>query len=307
MGTQYRVKWVAGGSAVDPVRLQQQVDQKLVWINSIMSTYIDDSELSLVNQGPVNEWITVTAPLFEVLRLSQEISIQSSGAFDITVGPLVNRWGFGPDEIQQKLPSEQEIATLRERVGYRHLELDSGIDNFRLKKHADIYLDLSAIAKGYATDVLAELLFDQGIQNFLIEIGGELRLAGLNADGEDWRIGVEQPTLLHQGAVAAVQVTDAGVATSGDYRNYYEVDGVRFSHTINPATGRPITHALVSVTVIAASGALADAYATAINVKGPEQGYQFALEKQLAAYFIIRDGDAFGLKYTPQFEHYLKP
>ncbi len=304
MGTTYSVKVVLE-EGVDlegeKAKLQKNLDLVLAAVNQQMSTYISNSELSRINKSDVGQKVSVSEPLAEILRISLEVYRTSSGAFDVTVGPLVNIWGFGPDEVDQA-PSAEAIAKARSVVGMYYLLVD---EDSNLTKHKDIYIDLSAIAKGYATDVMAKLLDDSGYPNYMVEIGGELKIKGHNPKGKPWTIGVEKPTLKRSGAVQGVRGNDVAIATSGDYRNYYEKDGERVSHTIDPNTGRPIDHSLASVTVITKSGAYADAYATALNVLGPEKGLALANELDLAAYFIIRDKDAFRVEYTDQFKLYM--
>ncbi len=302
MGTSYTVKVVTFDKQTVPENMQQKIDSTLVDFNLIMSTYIKDSELSRLNRAPENAWVSVGPALYYLLDMSKQLSELTDGAFDVTVGPLVNLWGFGPDEASMTEPDEKVLAVTRERVGHHLFELD--YDKSSINRKADIYIDLSAIAKGYGTDVLAGLLEKHHFNNFMIEIGGELFLKGHNAQGEWWTIGVEKPTLGHEGAVQAISVSNAGVATSGDYRNYHEINGKRYSHTINPDTGKPIEHNLASVTVIAPSGAEADALATALNVMGPEKGYNFAVKNGLAVYMLIHEGGAFTNKFTPEFEKY---
>lgn len=303
MGTTYHVKLIAHEATASSEILQQQVDATLAAINQSMSTYIEDSELSRLNRAPVDTWVEVSQPLLEVLLISRDVSDASGGAFDITAGPLVNLWGFGPQKGRDEVPDEQAIQQTMERVGYNLLEIDA--KQQRVRKLKDIYLDLSAVAKGYAADVVAEQLRLQGFNNTMVEIGGELRLSGLNAQAKPWRIGIEKPGLLHEGALQAVDIRDAGMATSGDYRNYFELDGERYSHLIDPSNGRPARHLLASVTVITDSGARADAYATALHVLGPDRGYDLARQLKLAAFFIVREEEGFSVKYTPEFKRYL--
>ena len=300
MGTTYHIKAIANyRTIISEPALQIQIDKKLEEFNEVMSTYIADSELSLLNKAPSGEWHVLSGWLYKVIALSQKVGDQSQGAFDITVGPLVNLWGFGPEERQGE-PTTEQIEEARKRIGFKLIELKP--ESRELLKNADLYIDLSAVAKGYATDVLAEQLKEFGFTDFMIEIGGEIYVSGKNPNGTPWIIGVEKPTLGRSGAAQAVSVSGAGIATSGDYRNYYEVDGKRVSHTIDPVTARPIEHSLASVTVVASTGGLADAYATALNVMGPEKGLEFALQNKLAAYFIVREGEAFNVKFTPEFE-----
>lgn len=303
MGTTYHITAVAPESlSVSEGALQMEVDKSLENFNQIMSTYIPDSELSMLNQEPVGNPRVVSSKLFDILKLSRKISEFTGGSFDVTVGPLVNLWGFGPEERDAKAPSDEMIAKAMIGLGYDHVVLDAA--HRQVTRSADIYIDLSAIAKGYGADEVAELLRKHGIENYMVEVGGELALAGHNPSNVPWRIGIEQPTVVNTGVSQAIAIGVGGVATSGDYRNYFEVDGKRFSHTIDPKTGKPITHTLASITIVAPTSAEADALATAINVMGPEAGYTFAVKKGLAAYFIIRHGDGFVTKSTPEFEQY---
>lgn len=305
MGTTYNIKIVVGSNQTVPENFGEEIDLALKNFNQIMSTYIPDSELSKINQAPRDGWLTVSSSLYHLLDMSQQISKKSDGAFDVTVGPLVNLWGFGPTKRERQVPSEAELAEARARVGYQFIQLSS--QRRAVNKSADVYIDLSAIAKGYGTDVIAGLLKDRGFTNFMVEIGGELNLQGYNVEDKLWRIGVEKPTLGHEGAVQAISIYNAGVATSGDYRNYMEVDGKRFSHTIDPATGEPISHNLASVTVVAPTGAEADALATAINVMGPEKGMAYAERYNLAIYMIVRNDEGFHSIHSQAFERYLEP
>ena len=188
------------------------------------------------------------------------------------------------------------------RTGYEKLEYR--LDPPALRKlHPELTIDLSALAKGYGVDVLAEYLEEVGVQDYMVEIGGEIRARGTNPDGQVWRIGIEKPEPGGQRSVyEALPLEDLGMATSGDYRNYYELDGERLSHTIDPRTGRPITHKLASVTVLHEECAFADAYATALNVLGPERGYELAVSLKLPALFIVRVDDRFEEKATPAFQ-----
>jgi len=300
MGTTYTVKWVAASDSdlVEP----KAISQVLLDINQAMSTYIDDSELSLINQLPVGSSVDLSPELLFILNKSQQISMRSSGAFDITVGPLVNLWGFGPDGRIIKAPDNEEITAVKDRVGYNYLELNGK----SLTKNRDSYIDLSAIAKGHGVDALANLLESVGIESYLVEIGGELRAKGLKPDGSQWKIAIESPAAGFERSVQKIiAVKNVGIATSGDYRNYFEEDGVRFSHTIDPATGKPITHKLASVTVLMPTCAEADAYATALLVMGEEKAYDFAIEHGIEAFMIIKTAEGFAEQMTPGFKQYL--
>ncbi len=304
MGTQYNIKIVGDKleGSVEREELSQLITQSLDEINQSMSTYITDSELSLFNLSPEQKWFSVSPMLCDVLLAAQDVSIKSQGAFDVTVGPLVNMWGFGPSKTQN-LPSKEQIERTLAQVGYEALELDCA--SGRIKKHKAIYVDLSAIAKGYAADFVAQKLVQAGILNAMVEIGGELRVKGKNANQVNWQIAIEKPALIRGSAMQVLSVSEVGVATSGEYRNYYERDGRRVSHTVDPKTGEPISHKLASVTVVASTSGLADAWATALNVLGPERGFALAEQHQLAAFFILRAEDDFVVNYTPRFEDYM--
>lgn len=292
MGTSYHITLVAEAGesfGFEQAELQKTIDDELEIINQVMSTYIDDSELMQFNRAPVDEWVQLSEPLMEVLNIGEDVSQRSEGAFDVTVGPLVNLWGFGPEMRPEVVPTDDQLAEALALTGHDKLQLDVT----RARRTAPIFVDLSAVGKGYGVDWIAKVLHGRGFKNFMVEIGGEVRVAGVSPRGAPWRIAVEQPSALGGSARLAIELDNKSVATSGDYRNYYEVDGTRYSHTIDPATGRPITHNLASVTVIADTAAHADAWATALNVLGPEKGLALANAEQLAVYMIVKENDGF--------------
>jgi len=231
------------------------------------------------------------------------VSEMTDGAYDVTVGPLVNLWGFGPQDTHDKIPARGAIESARARTGYHNLELRQTPAAIR-KRLPGLYVDLSSIAKGYAVDRVARLLEGQGIENYLVEIGGELRGKGHNERGTAWRIGIERPSANDRAVYKALKLDRSGLATSGDYRNYFEHDGQRYSHIINPLTGQPVSHKLASVTVIAASAMRADALATALMVLGPQDGYALAEHEGIAAFFIVKVGKGFTNKASPAFMQY---
>jgi len=214
----------------------------------------------------------------------------SGGAFDITVGPLVNLWGFGAAGIAQQPPGQADIDEALQTTGFEQLQTDCGKPALR-KRLAKLHVDLSAYAKGYAVDRLATLLDEAGIADYLVEIGGEMRMRGSNASRQKWAIAIETPSRAGRTVQTIIHLTDAAVATSGDYRNYFEYDGAVFSHTIDPQSGYPVTHEAASVTVIADNAAFADGVATALLVLGPKAGMELAEREQIAAYFLLRMGD----------------
>ena len=302
MGTMYEVTVVESPVAPDAgEHLGQLIDDQLSGIDSAMSTYDPESELSRFNRSLSTEWFPVSGDTFRVFQHAREISELSGGAFDVTVGSLVEAWGFGPSGQADAIPSDDEIERLLGSVGYQRIELDETIPAIR-KTSPAVSTDLSAIAKGYAVDRVAELLDREGHESYLVEIGGEVRARGRHPDGRPWRVGIERPgdgpTVVRQ----IVTLTDAALATSGDYRNYFQRDGVRFSHTIDPRTGRPVTHGLASVSVIDPLCVRADAVATALEVLGPEDGYALAVERDWAVLLMIRQADGdFHEQMSPAF------
>ncbi|MGI9261323.1 MAG: FAD:protein FMN transferase [Woeseiaceae bacterium] len=301
MGTSFSIKLVAPEDDFDKALLAERVHAILNRVNSRMSTWQSDSELSLFNANASTDWIDTSAEFCGVLESALAISNHTAGAFDITVGPFVNLWGFGPDEnVTPEPPSDELITGAGKRVGYRKLQTDCGIPAVR-KSQEDVYIDLSAIAKGYAVDQIANELDERGLANYLIEIGGELRMRGHNASDANWAIAIEKPADLERAVQLIVNLTNQAMATSGDYRNFFEFRGERFSHTIDSRTGRPVTHRGAAVTVISKSAAEADALATALLVLGPEAGYAFAEKERIAAYFLLRDESRIEEKMTSTF------
>jgi thiamine biosynthesis lipoprotein len=305
MGTSYAIKIaLEPGTSFEREKVESEIDSLLQAINMQMSTYIEESELSTLNNYEKDDWLEVSGELLTVIEQSRKISEMTDGAFDITVGPLVNLWGFGPEETGRIVPNMTEIQRRMRFVGYRKLSLRGTPPSIK-KERPELYCDLSAIAKGYGVDRVAELLDDLGFYNYLVEIGGEVRAKGLNHLHKNWRIGVSAPDetwSIHK----VVSVSNTSLATSGDYRNYYEEYGVRYSHTIDPRTGGPVTHDLASVTVIHPSCMIADGWATALTVLGPDQGYELALERELAVYMLVKAKKNFLEKMTPEFEKILK-
>ena len=299
MGTQFNVKLTAAD--VDVANLQKEIEDSLAHVELMMSTYMPDSEISRFNASMTTDWHEVSKEFCVNVVNAQALSILTDGAFDITVGPLVNLWGFGPGDIIVEPPADEEISSAMAAVGYGNLHADCARPALR-KDIAELYLDMSAFGKGLAVDRIADWLDDAGMNNYLVEVGGELRLAGHNADGDKWAIGIEVPLADQRRPHTVVQLTDTAVATSGDYRNFFEADGILFSHTIDTRTGRPVTHSLASVTVIDDRGYRADALATALLVMGPEKGMELATREHLAVLFLLRDADGIDERATPAFE-----
>jgi thiamine biosynthesis lipoprotein len=301
LGTTFNVTIVGPPESLDTDSLEVDIVATLTRIDLLASTWRDDSELSALNANTSIDWILVSPALCAALESTRDISDATNGAFDVTVGPLVNLWGFGPGGNVTTPPSDAEIDAARRRVGYGQLEIDCDARLVR-KDHGAIYVDLSGWAKGHAVDELAVLLDARGFGNYLVEIGGELRVRGHNSERRNWAIAVEAPSTSERVPHAIVRVTDTSVATSGDYRNYFEHDGTHYSHTIDPRTGRPVRHDLAAVTVVHPSAAYADAMATALLVLGPVRGPALATELGIAGYFLVRNGTNIEEMTTPQFD-----
>ena len=306
MGTTYSVT-VAGEPLADEATedLHDTISQRLSSLDAMMSTYDPASEVSRFNASTSNDWFPVSPDTATVFQYAREVSEATAGAFDVTVGPLVDLWGFGPSGPSASPPSDDSIARLLTTIGFAKIDVDAARPAIR-KSTPDVHSDLSGVAKGYAVDQVAELLDTAGHSAYLIEIGGEVRARGHRASGEPWRVGIERPSDGPSSIQRVVELTDAALATSGDYRNYFEQDGVRISHTIDPRTGRPVSHALASVSVIDPLCVRADALATALEVLGPDEAYTLASEEQWAALLIVRDESGrYHERLTPAFSAHI--
>jgi thiamine biosynthesis lipoprotein len=307
MGTQYHISWVTEltteeASMAERARIKRLVDELLVDFNKAMSTYDPTSELSIINKSHSDQWQVISRDLYRVLFMALQVNKRSKGAFDVTVGPLVNLWGFGPDESNDNVPRVVEINERLALVGSSAILLRQQGEISELRLSAQRYIDLSAIAKGDAVDVIGMLLQQQGIDNYLVEVGGEIIANGRKPENAPWRIAIEAPNDDGRSAQIVIPLSNMGIATSGDYRNFFKKDGRRFSHTIDGRTGYPVNHKLASVSVLHRSVALADAWATALTVLGAEAGLALAEEYNLAAYFIVRHEDGFKQYSSSHFE-----
>ena len=304
MGTSWSVVIANPIAIFDQEEIQGKIESVLLEVNQQMSTYDPASEISRFNQFEnLNTWFPVSKLFAATTARALIFSEISNGSFDPTVGPLVNLWGFGPDTSSEELPSDEAIALAMSTVGFSAItvrELGAG-DGSAIRKTAKRYLDLSAIAKGVGVDQVYALLENLGYLNFLVEIGGEVRVKG-DKDGLGWRVAVEKPVKDDRTVERLLSLKDLALATSGDYRNYREIEGVVYSHTVEPSTGRPVVHQLASVTVADTVCAVADGWATTLLVLGPTKGYQLAIEQDLSAMFIERSDDDFVVKKTPKFE-----
>lgn len=301
MGTTYSVLLVDPAVEVSKDRLEARISETLERIENLLSTWRENSELSNFNTNPVSGWIDVSIELCDAIERALEVSRQSNGAFDITVGPLVNLWGFGPHGDVSKPPEDKALLEVMSIVGYEELQTRCDEPAVR-KSNGAVYVDLSGWAKGHAVDEIAVLLDEHQFADYLVEIGGEVRVRGHNAEGLKWAVAIETPSTTSRTPHSVLRVTNTSVATSGDYRNYFDHDGRHYSHTIDARTGRPITHELAAVTVVSESAAYADAMATALLVLGPAEGPRRAEELGLAAFFLIRSETSIDEVTTPHFD-----
>lgn len=307
MGTTYKLQFVDPPANVTTTQIQQDISQLLNRLDrQVFSTYEEQSELSRFNRAPVGQPFRVSSELLEVVMLAQEISELTTGAFDVTVGPLVNLWGFGPATSRQQVPSQQQVQRARARIGMRYLLVNP--EQSSMIRSADIYVDLSGIAKGYVVDQVAVYFDSIGINDYFLEIGGELKIKGLKPGDQFWVPAVERPvdTAPQVFQILNSQGEELALAGSGDYRNYFEIDGVRYSHELDPRTGMPVTHNLAAVYVIALETARADALATAFMVLGYEAGLELARNNDLAVFFIVRTGNELQSHHTEQFDRYIQ-
>ena len=268
--------------------LQEGIDNALKEVDASLSPFNKESVITAINN---NTSIDTNAMFVEVFTLAQEVSKETGGAFDITVAPLVNLWGFGFKNMDNV--SQEKVDSLLPFVGYQKVKLVEGKIQ---KEHPETMLDCSAIAKGYGVDAVGKYLETQGISNYMVEIGGEVRVRGFNPRGELWRVGInkpnDDPASINNDIEQVIQITQLAMATSGNYRNYYEKDGKKYAHTIDPHTGYPVQHSILSSTVLAKDCATADAYATAFMVLGMDEAKK-VLNKhpELMAFFIYSDKD----------------
>lgn len=305
MGT-YFVVTITDPYPGERAALDKEVNALLVRMNQEISTYDPDSLISRFNRGPANEPMVIPATMARIVQQGIDAGHLTKGKLDVTVGPLVNLWGFGPDKRPVKRPSPEQITRARQRVGIDKLSLTRQGDQFLLAKSiSDLYLDLSTLGEGAASDEIAALLERKGVDNYLIEVAGAVRSKGHNSQGKPWRVAIVEPSDRPGAIEDVVTPNGMGLSTAGSYLNYYELDGQRYSHIIDPATGEPVTHKLVSASVITNTTLEADALDTALMVMGPDQAMAFAKENGLAVYLIVKTAQGFEARYTPQFAPYL--
>ncbi|MDG2385483.1 MAG: FAD:protein FMN transferase [Pirellulaceae bacterium] len=301
MGTTYTIKLSGLPSGLVLTQVRAEVEAQLEQINDWMSTYRVDSEISRFNRAQKGEWIDVSEPTTQVVKMALALHRLTEGAFDPTVTPWVELWNFGPDPRRRRTPTQAEIDAAGQWVGAEQIAVRADPPALR-KRAVGLKLDLSGIAKGFAVDCLAEILDRHGVKGYMIEIGGEIRTRGLNAKQRPWSIGIEAPQDDHRMIALVLRLRDSCLATSGDYRNFFVEDGKRYSHLIDPRTGRPVEHQLASVTVLDRSCARADALATAMMIMGADLASEFAESQNLAAMFLVRTDDGFVQRMTSRFE-----
>jgi thiamine biosynthesis lipoprotein len=302
MGTIYNVKYIATDNSPKPETIQAELNRLLEQVNDQMSTYRQDSELSRFNRFYGTEAFPVSKQTAIVVKEAIRLNEVTLGALDVTVGPLVNLWGFGPEARPEVVPTAKQLAERKAQTGIEHL---SATDTTLKKDLHGLYVDLSTIAKGWGVDVLAEYLERIGVQDYMVEVGGEMRLKGLNREGVKWRIAIEKPATDERRIQEIIEPGDMAIATSGDYRNYFEQDGVRYSHIIDPKTGKPINNKVVSVTVLDKSSMTADGLATGLMVLGEEQALEVAEQNGIPAFIIVKTEDGFDEIASSAFKPYL--
>lgn len=305
MGTFWRIS-LAGVVPERKASLQKAVQQQLDEDDRQLSTWKNDSVLSRFNQYRGSDPQPVSENMADIVSLSLRIGRKTAGAMDITVGPLVNLWGFGPDKQPVKEPTQAQIDAAKALTGLQHLRVIQKAEGAYLQKDLPgLYVDLSTVGEGFATDHLARLMEKEGINSYLVSVGGAVLTRGKNAQGQPWKVAIQKPTDRENAVQAVVDLQGHGISTSGSYRNYYELNGKRISHVIDPVTGRPIQHKLVSATVIATTALEADGWDTGLMVLGEEKAKALALRENLAVYLIEKQGEGFSSWMSPQFKAFI--
>jgi len=298
MGSTYSVKYIRSADGPKVAQVQPEVEAILAEVDQQMSTYRSDSDIERFNVLPANSCQSMPTGVLALVRVGEQLSADSQGSYDLTVEPLLDLWGFGPQARVEHVPTAQQLAQVRQRVGHGHLRIDGD----RLCKDASVEVDFNSIAAGYAVDRISAKMQALGISSYLVEATGELKAVGKKADGSPWRVALEAPRDDEQVAAKTIELDGYGVSTSGDYRNYFEQDGHRYSHTLDALTGAPIDHALASVTVIDRSALMADGFSTLLLILGPQRGWDFAEQHKIAAFFVIRADKHFIIRSNPQFD-----
>lgn len=301
MGSRYSVKYLRGSDGPALAEAQAATEAILAEVDQQLSTYRSDSLISRFNALPAKGCQPMPESLLGLVRFGEQLSLQSAGAFDLTLEPLLNLWGFGPQSRGEQVPSAEQIAEARERVGHRHLH----IDGQQLCKDVALMVDFNSIAAGYAVDRIGARLQQLGVNSYLVEVTGELKALGRKGDGSAWHVAIEAPLDDQQVAQTILTLDGEGISTSGDYHNYFERDGQRFSHTLDPQTAAPINHTLAQVSVVDASVQRADGLSTLLMVLGPERGLAFAEREGIKALFVTRGEQGFVTQRSSAFQRWL--
>lgn len=304
MGTTFHIKYFPTELTPDQDLVLAAINKRLVEVNQLMSTYIPDSELSMLNKAKAGEAFALSPENVYLINEALRVNQLSEGYYDITVGPLVNLWGFGPKGRVTQQPEQALLDASRDWVGADKLTITN---NKIVKPHDNTYIDLSSLAKGYGVDEVAKVLELFAVDSYLVEIGGELRVKGQKPSGKLWTVAIEKAVSDHREVQLIITPGDMAIASSGDYRLYFEEDGVRYSHLIDPLTGKPIQHNLASVTVLHPLSAVADALSTAINVMGAEKGLAIAEKHNIAVYMQVKSANGFEEIVSSKFKPYLNP
>jgi len=298
MGSTYSVKYVQHRGTPSREDLQRETEAILAELDRQLSSYRSDSDIERFNALPAGSCASMPATVRELVAAGERLSEESGGALDLTVGPLLDLWGFGSHGHGERVPDAEAIAAARQRVGHQYLR----VDGEQLCKDAPVRVDFNSIAAGYAVDRVSARLEALGVDSYLVEITGELKAKGHKPDGASWRIAIEAPHDNERVAQRIIPVDGYGVSTSGDYRNFFEQDGKRYSHTVDPQSGAPVIHRLAAATVVDPSALRADGLSTILMVLGDERGLAFAERQGVAAFLVIREGQGFITKSTAAFD-----
>lgn len=303
MGTDWSVQFYGLPAGASVSEVQDDLEHLLEMINRQMSIYREDSDITGFNRARAGESRVLPPDFYRVLTTALQLAEDTGGAFDPTVGPLVELWGFGSDGRRSAPPTEEEIQEILPKVGWERVELDH--ETRELTQPGDLYLDVAAVAKGHAVDRLADYLDARGVASYLVSIGGDMRARGSKPGGEPWRVAVERPQAGTREIQRVVNPRNTGLASSGDYRNFLVHEGKEYPHLIDARTGYPVDHGLASVSVLHSRAKMADGLATALAVLGPEKALEFAEQQGLAVFLVERTGDGFREHMTPEFALYL--
>ncbi len=302
MGSTWAVRYVGTDDSVQ--KIKDGVEARLLLVDQQMSTWKADSALSRFNDAPAGTWSVLPPELFKVIESALQLAEDTGGAYDPTVGPLVELWGFGAGGSRREPPAPASVEAMRERIGWQRVQFDAR--QRRILQSGAVHLDLSSIAPGYALDLIGEYLEAQGTDDYLVEVGGELRGRGSRPDGSAWQVAILRPldNDSADGSIVpqhVIGLRNASLGSSGDYRHFFEDGGRRYAHRIDPRNGWPLDNGVASVTVMASLGIDADALATALSVLGADAGMEYAGRRGVAALFILRKGEGFEERMTPGF------